>query len=380
MDPRTDYLFQILDKIGGPLVAALAYAERAGEAQSLNPDAAAREDAQTIAQLLARSVQTSIEIGRLMELDMSGPEEADRLRLALMVLAGPLVAGQFRNDGRVPGDAEQKKIMTGLEAVLAFSQNFSPTRANAEGLAGGGAPDEGSETIRAMRCFTPVINAVGAFPFGQPEKKLIQDVCARITARVEELAGALLSSASSADKLLLTKTLAEIYAECHIEEMRLMLSKGQEEPDVQQGLDNVWIRFNIRSAMLEALAETLTPDSAAKTVTPAPAAPAPPAEAPAPPKTVVPEALPVAETLPPAPPPGGFNPMSMFAKKDEADGEPASPPAPPAAEPAPEPPAPPPALPKEEDTKDEGTSGEGDGGDGSGSGTPSGSPMSFFKK
>lgn len=382
MDVRTDYLFQIIDKIGGPLVAALAHAQSGAESQSMNPEAAAREDAQTIAQLLARSVQTSIEIGRLMELDMSGPEQADRLRLALMVLAGPLVAGQYKNDGRVPGDAEQKKIMTGLEAVLAFSQNFSPTKANADGLAGTETPDEGSEIIRAMRCFAPVINAIGAFPFGQPEKKLIQDVCAKITTRVGELTQVLAPLASSADKLLLTKTLAEIYAECHNQEMRAMLSKGQEEQDVQQGLDNIWIRFGVRTAMLEALAENLAPAGARPPASPLASPPAPAVFTPEKAQDSVPPVAPAKAEVPTAPP--AFNPMSMFAKKDDEAMEPL-PPSPlsqPAIEPAPQPaeelsaPLPPPV----DDTSGEEEGSGGDAGDEGGSGTPSGNPMSFFKK
>ncbi|MCD8497586.1 MAG: hypothetical protein LRZ85_05580 [Alphaproteobacteria bacterium] len=199
MDSRADYLIQILDKIGGPLVAALAHGDRGDDSQSLNPEASAREEAQAIAQLLARCVQMSIDIGGMMELDMSDPETADRLRLSLMVMAGPLIAAQYRHDGRVPGDAEQKKIMTGLEAVLAFSQNFSPSAANAAELAGSAdaSSPAGSDMVRAMRHFTPVINAIGAFPFGQPEKKLIQDVSARITARVDDLAESLLPAGAT---------------------------------------------------------------------------------------------------------------------------------------------------------------------------------------
>lgn len=381
MDQRTEYIFQILDKIGGPLVAAIAHVSSSSDSQDLNPEVSAREEAQTIAQLLARSVQASIEIGRVMGLDMTNPETADRQRLALMVLAGPLIAGQYRHDGRVPGDVEQKKIMTGLEAVLTFSQNFSPTAANTAELAGSAEGAQGTDIIRAMRHLTPVVNAIGAFPFGQPEKKLIQDVSARITAKADELVQTLVpGSTGSEDRLLLVKTLAEIYAECHAEEMRLMLSRSQDEGDVQQGLDNVWIRFNVRAAMLEALAAGLVPQG-----TPAPEVKeevqAVVSAAPPPPPIFTPPAAPV-ETPAPAAPPAGFNPMSMFGKKDDApavaDVPPASPPAPPSAPPAivETPPPPPPEEPKNEGGESEtDSSGEGDKGGGGGS-----SPMSFFKK
>lgn len=413
MDPRTDYLLQILDKIGGPLVTALARGDHVARGSGVDPDEAAGQDAQSIAQLLARCVQMSIEIGGMMELDMTDSEKADRLRLALMVLAGPLVAAQYRHDGRVPGDAEQKKILTGLEAVLAFSQNFSPSAANAAELDGSDDPVlAGADMIRSMRCFTSVINAVGAFPFGQPEKKLIQDVSSRITARAEELAAALLPEASNADKLLLIKILADIYAECHAEEMRLMLAKGQEDPDTRQGLDTVWKRFDIRAAMLEALADNLAPGEKA----PRPASAidvsasseqgsdTQAAESEQPPASVntpsifsaSPAASPESAAPPPAPasadpPPGGFNPMSMFAKKDpEEEGVPADPASEPESTPPPPPSSPVPETPdastqpSPENNADE--SGE-DGGDsdsgtegGSGSDAPPGNPMSFFKK
>lgn len=370
----------------------------AAESQALNPDLEAREDAQAIAQLLARCVQMSIEIGRVMELDMTSPEEGDRLRLALMVMAGPLIAGQYRHDGRVPGDAEQKKLMTGLEAVLAFSQNFTPSEANAGALEKMEEGAAGSSLVRSMRHFTPVINAIGAFPFGQPEKKLIQEVSARLSARAEALAKAMIPEASAEDTLLIVKTLAEIYAECHAQETRLMLSK--EEGDATQGLENVWARFEMRVAMLEALVGSLAPGGPAPVAVSAEVqeSPAPvmaSAEPPPPPPL---PAAPVAEaSAPPAPPPGGFNPMSMFVKKPEGEEEAAPPepppaePVPPAAEPVPSvPPEPPPAPAPEEppaDSKED--KGEGDsGGDQSGGSSESGgesgggpsSPMSFFKK
>lgn len=372
MDQRTEYLFQILDKIGGPLVAAIAHGAIPSDSQNTNPEASAREEAQTIAQLLARCVQMSIEIGRVMDLDMTDSDTADRKRLALMVLAGPLIAGQYRHDGRVPGDAEQKKIMTGLEAVLTFSQNFSSMPGNTAELAGSADDAGGTEIVKAMRHFTPVVNAIGAFPFGQPEKKLIQDVSSKISIRAEELAQSLLPGAEvkAADKLMLVKTLAEIYAECHAEQMRLMLSKSQDEPDVQQGLDNVWIRFNIRAAMLEALAAGLLPQGqgvpSAESGMAIPAAP-------------VPVAMPPVEApARPSPPPAGFNPMAMFGKKDEPEASVGPSPVPseePILQAVPEPPPelPPDPPPPQDTKKDDGEGGSGTGGSG-------GSPMSFFKK
>lgn len=427
MDSRSQYILQIIEKIGGPLIIALSRGRRgASESQTLNPDLEAREDAQAIAQLLARCVQMSIEIGRVMELDMTAPDQADRQRLALMVTAGPLIAGQFRSDGRVPGDTEQKKMMTGLEAVLAFSQNFSATQDNANALAESGPLQATSAMVQSLRPFTSVVNAVGTFPFGQPEKKLIQEIAAKITARAEDMAKNLVPDASAADKMVITATLAEIYANCHAEEMRRMLAKPQDDGSAQEGLENVWARFNIRAGMLEALAESMAPaktGSAAQSggETPAPpplAAPAAPAESapPASPSTpaifqspqaaaappAAPPTAPPAEppAAPPAAPPGGFNPMSMFAAK-KPDGEDASAPAEPAAPPSPPPPAepppttqappaaPPPETPPQappqapetppappaEDGKDGDNGGSGDQG-----GSPPGNPMSFFKK
>lgn len=403
MDQRADYLFQILEKIGGPLVAAIAHRQKSDILADSAPEASAREEAQTIAQLLARSVQMSIEIGQVMELDMTNPETADRLRLALMVLAGPLIAGQYRHDGRVPGDSEQKKMMTGLEAVLAFSQNFAATADNASELAGtegsSGENNSGAEMVKAMRHFTPVINAIGAFPFGQPEKKLIQDVSLRIIAKVDDMAGKLFPDLGNAGKLLLIKTLAEIYSECHTEEMRAMLSKNQEEPDVQQGLNSIWARFDVRAAMLEALAVNLLPEGTA------PAYQAPPAQQPeadpvftpaqAPtifkaPAATTESAPPAASNISQAPqeslPPAGFNPMAMFGKKqDDAIDEPPAPP-PSAAEPPPPltPPLPPITAAQEsddgapDDTSESGTSDAGSSDSGGGDGNAN--PMSFFKK
>jgi hypothetical protein len=397
MNQRAAYLLQILEKIGAPLTSAVV-------GGSLSDTDAAK----TVAGLLGKAVQASIDLGQIMEINPADAQD-DSLRVALAGLAGPLVADVYRKKGSSPDDAEIKKITTSLQAVLTFADNFTPDAANTQRLedleARGQGVDAHQTTIQYIGALIPVVEAIAAFPFGQPEQKLIMDVTDRLVRRTAEMRETLLPGLPASDQkvaeLGLLNALAKVYSACHLEETQKVMKMSEDARASGLSINPVWVSFDVRAGMLEALAGNLVPGSSASTAAPSapppaqtqpPSAPiAPPSppevpaappiqEAPPPPATPVAPPPPPAEAPPPpAAPPASGNPMSMFAKKP-AEGEaaplpppvtPAAPPVPPAPPPAETvpPPPPPEAPPAAEGEKgDEGKSSQG------------GSPMSFFKK
>src|SRR4051812_11289662 len=117
MDPRSKFLLQILHKLGTPLM-------RAVNAHPDSGDVSGQKDAQTIAALLSETVKISISLSQAMNLK---PEDgdADAIRVALAALAGNLVADSYAQQGRIPGEAEARRISSGLQSVLSFSDNFA---------------------------------------------------------------------------------------------------------------------------------------------------------------------------------------------------------------------------------------------------------------
>ena len=371
MNQRTQYLIQILDKIGVPLI---------GAAQSGDGD---KETAEVVAGLLGKVVETSISMNEALDLSPADAQN-DSLRVALAALAGSLVSDLYAQKGKMPEAADLTRIQAAMSAVLTFGDNFTLSPEHVERLeklkADGAPVDTHQISIQYVDALIPVINAIAAFPFGQPEQKLIMDVSDRLVKRSAEMREALMPMVSGDDEklseLALLRAVASVYATCHDEETkRLSTSASEEAPSI----DKVWDSFHLRSAMLEAVAKNILPNSdTALAATPSNLAQTepPPQENPAAP--VVPPVAP----MPPAAPTdsgseeSGGNPMSFFgAPIRNDDPAPASPPPvsaptvppPQEAEQPPVSPVVPPAAPATPSPpSDSGEAGTG------------GSPMSFF--
>ncbi len=376
MSQRVQYLIQVIEKIASPLLEAVTAVQVRNPAVPPSIEA----DAQRIAELLGRSMQVSIDLGRLVEIDKLGIENSDSLRVALAALAGPIVASQYQALSRPPAEAETKRLVGALEAVMAFADNFSSSPESLERLkavkAGGAPADAHQMMVQYLQAFVPVVDAVSAFSFGQPEKKMAQDIAGQIIKKAREILDQALPGVSPdmrpACELALTRSLAGFYAQIHRAEVARLVAAGVAAPpeNQQKAIESIWQNFELRAGLLASLAGNIVPGAgqgaaAAGSGSVAPVQPpaaAPPPAMPAAPPPVAPPAgvppifakapvTPISEAPPAAPPPVQAenvqgNPMSMFAKpKEEAAIPPpaALPAAPPAAPPVQPPAAPPPA-------------------------------------
>ena len=351
MDQRSEYLIQLLEKIGAPLMEAIA------DVSARQPQEETGDDARKIAELLARTIQVSIDIGKNMDLSAQ-EDQGESVRVALAALAGSIVAEQYKHSGQVPDDQSLNRITSALQAVMTFSENFVPSEENTERLkqikAQGQPVDARQTDIQYIQAFIPAVNAIGDFSFGEPEQKLVQEVADRLTKKAMTLRESIFADSLSPDdqkfiELALLRSLTSIYSECHRAETGRLVKSGAQTETGGASLTPVWTAFDVRAAMLETLGTSLAPQNAASgTSDKAPQAPAekvepPPAQAPPPEPPAKPPTQPPAET--------GSNPLSMFAKPKE--DSPPAPTAPPPVETPPEsppesptqPPAPPPAEP-----------------------------------
>ena len=361
---RTDYFLQILESIGAPLmVPVLAQGEKAPE-----------DIAKHMAELLAQSVQASIALGPLIDIDKLG-DQSDSARVALAGLSAHMIAALYQHLGHMPAESDIKKLKDGLEATIAFADNFTASPESTMRLetikAGGQTVDAPQSLVQVMNSFLPVIQAVSAFSFGQPEAKLISDIAARLTTKAEEIAKTHFTSHSGDDLKAVERgilqALATIYAAAHDAETKRLNSTADREK-TEASLETVWKEFDTQVQIVEALTQTLATGTSGGDVAPtAEAAPTPVTETPPPPSSPPP----AAEEAPASPPPAGSvgNPMSFFTPPgadDEAEEAPSPPPA--TETPPPSPPTPPaetPAAEKPADTDDK-PAGQ------------AGNPMSFF--
>lgn len=313
MDQRSAYLFQVLEKIGAPLLAA-ANAKAAGDT---------RAEATIVAELLARAVQSGVDLAGVMDIRESGAA-GEAIRLALAGLSSSLIAGHFRNTGQVPGEADVKRLVTALSAALTFADNFSPAAGNTERLqaleAGVPPKDETQVMIQCLQALTPVVVVIAAYPFGRPEQKMVQDVTERLVRQAGLLAARLLPGANISDlkgvELVILRAMVPLYCEAHkAETRRLMALDDNARNQAAQAnggvlpLDPVWQEFDRQIAMLDVLGQTLLSGRESQGQTAGGSA--------GPSHSVAQHEIPAippvsASGTPPAAPSGLYNPMAFF--------------------------------------------------------------------
>lgn len=338
MDSRSAFLLQVLEKLASPLVASIS---EVSVRQMMMPDPSQadsmRPEAEQVAALLTKSTQMSIGLSELIDLKL--PEnEADSLRLALTSLSSPLIANIYRLAGRSPTDQEVERVMAAMNAVFTYSNNFAPAadatvRMNV--LDQDFYPSDPAQvTLQYMSALLPAVNSVMAYSFGQPEKKLIQDVADRLIREAKELCARMLPGVTedrqkAQCELAILRMSALIYSQCHFGEMaKLMATEEQARQGLAPAMTTLWQAFSLRMQMLEILGDVIVPgvaqaQGAGGGKAPAVAtAPAQPAQSPlgAPQAPAAPAAAPAAAATSTAPPPAGdkANPMSFFAKKNTA--------------------------------------------------------------
>ncbi len=298
MDPRTEFLLQLLQKLGAPLMAAV----------NVHSSGDAEKDAGALASLLSESVKISIALSQSMNLK---PDDgnADAIRVALATLAGGLIADSYKQTGRVPNDNDSQRIAKALESVIVFADNFAPAAEHAQRLKtlDNAAPffDPVQTDLYAMNALVPAIAAVCEFSFGQPEPRLIQDISDRLGARAKEFMNSLSAGGNAMSELVILQALGQLYADAHSAETKRLKAQGG---DSTASIDAVWASFDKQASMVEVLLGSMAggshnaSGSSSGSVKPDVA----PAATPPPPPPAAPAA---------ASPPAGGTPMSFFKKK-----------------------------------------------------------------
>lgn len=343
VQPRHSYLLSIFEKLGTPLLAAVAEATERDRLVALqqgqkNFEIPEAEEAERIASLLKSSAEMGFSLSRQVDLRMLDGSAADGVRLTLATIAAPLVANLYRVNGRIPSTADIDRMVSAMQAVTLFADNYNAAadaNVRLQSLEHDFAPADNAQVqLMALSALMPAINAVCTFSFGQPEKNLLQDVMTRLNATARGLHNEMFVGMSERDglraEITLLRAAANLYSQAHFTEMsKLMFLDEAERDSVDLGskLQELWAIVDKRLAMLRVLAETLTSGSTGTgSVSGGAAAPAvqqPVAVAPQQPKPAATPAAPLsAFAAPKAPvdPAAKSNPMGFFAKPKEAAG------------------------------------------------------------
>lgn len=321
MTQYSDYLAQVFEKLGTPLLAVTM------EQSAQNP-ASGTNEAELIASLLGKTTQLGISLSELVDMPEK-PEDSDAARLTLAALSAPLVANQYRISNRMPEDKDLEKALEALKTVMTYSDNFTSTEQGEERLKTlekDNAPgDKTQQQVRYLHTLLPAINSVMAFPFGQKEQKMAQDVTDKLVQRTKQMCDEIFPDIAEdvrkETELSLLRSIVMIYSQCHFAEMARLMAQPDEDRMTSPSTDALWTAFETRVAMLETISLHMVPgaDKRQSGTTQDTVAPTAPAQAPPQP---IPQTPPPAQESPAAPPADNGNPMSFFSKPpaDSSDG------------------------------------------------------------
>lgn len=247
MTPRTEFLIQLLHKLGAPLMAAVnSHAADDGR------------DAAIMASMLSESVKIGISLSQAMNLKTEDGD-ADAIRVALATLAGGLVADSYKQTGRIPSEQDGRRIAKTLESVIVFADNFAPAAEHAKRLSTlDGIPpffDPAQTSIYALNAVLPVIGAVSEFSFSQSETRLVQDIADRLNAQAKEMQNRLGLAGNAMGELVILQALAKLYAQAHRSETIKL--RGVAEADGAASIEAVWRSYDRQKAMLEVVLSSM---------------------------------------------------------------------------------------------------------------------------
>jgi hypothetical protein len=312
------FAVQLLSQIGAPLMEAVNEASAGNEG-------AQEQAAQIMAQLLGQAVQMGTQLSNAIGIE-EDTVQADTTRVAVTSLCAPLIAKFYTQNKKVPAEDDTKRMVQSLEGILSFGENFSPASSAQSRLQTLGHDvvlfDNSQPALVMLQAMVPVINAVEEFPFGQAPRKLVQEITGKLEARAQDIA----QQQGNADKLhelMIFKSLAGLYAQCHLDEIKRVSENSAESRD-NLSLDPVWEHFETKVSMVETImglegssqdAQSVAspvPEEQVQPQAPVESAPTPTSSTPPPMAT---------QEAPPAAASGG--PMGFFKKPKEGDAVPA---------------------------------------------------------
>lgn len=324
MDDRHHFLLELFDKLGQPLIGVL------------NQDDSV-QNAETLAAMLGLCVKTGLAISQKFNLseEEESSTDADALRVSLTAFSAQLIAKSYEQNKTLPNDEKLSHIHSGVEQLLNFAENFTPSAEYAQRLQSvqNKQPlfDDTQSQIFYLSAMVPVLNAVAEFSFGQSAATLIQQISEELQLRATSLREALIGEGQNAgeqrfSELMILQTLTKLYAECHQIEMNKLLSLDEDSEQKEPSMDPVWDRLDLRLSMFEALLNAAAPGEA-----PTQSAPVPPILSDTPiddnNKTEEKNVENISNDTSPAQENTPSSPMGFFTKKEGSDSAETPPPA-----------------------------------------------------
>lgn len=254
---QSTFLSSIMPEIGLPLVRTIIENCPSSDEQTIT---------QEMEKLLAQTIRNNDYIKDALGINDKSHENSD-LYLMLSSLSSKIIASHYKRTKTPPTDKNLKQITGAINALLTFSENYTPIislmdaypeNANKPSL----SPKHTTDLIY-ISIFLPLINAVSTFSFGLNPSRMIQNVSEKMNIRTAQIRSHLLGDSLNDNdrktaEIRIIKTLIDLYSSCYMQEIDRITKLSQPEQHAQdntQQIEHIWALFENRVSLLFGLAQ-----------------------------------------------------------------------------------------------------------------------------
>lgn len=254
---QSTFLSSIMPEIGLPLVRTIIENCPSSDEQTIT---------QEMEKLLAQTIRNNDYIKYALGINDQSHENSD-LYLMLSSLSSKIIASHYKRTKTPPTDKDLKQITGAINALLTFSENYTPIislmDAYPENINKPSLSLKHTTDLIYISIFLPLINAVSTFSFGLNPSRMIQNVSEKMNIRTAQIRSHLLGDSLNDNdrktaEIRIIKTLIDLYSSCYMQEIDRITKLSQPEQHAQdntQQIEHIWALFENRVSLLFGLAQ-----------------------------------------------------------------------------------------------------------------------------
>lgn len=254
---QSTFLSSIMPEIGLPLVRTIIENCPSSDEQTIT---------QEMEKLLAQTIRNNDYIKYALGINDQSHENSD-LYLMLSSLSSKIIASHYKRTKTPPTDKDLKQITGAINALLTFSENYTPIislmDAYPENINKPSLSLKHTTDLIYISIFLPLINAVSTFSFGLNPSRMIQNVSEKMNIRTTQIRSHLLGDSLNDNdrktaEIRIIKTLIDLYSSCYMQEIDRITKLSQPEQHAQdntQQIEHIWALFENRVSLLFGLAQ-----------------------------------------------------------------------------------------------------------------------------
>lgn len=268
MDLKTLYSLKVFEKLGEPLISAVARARHESGADDT------AQDVQKLSELLNVSVKLANALAA--KFDIKTPEDGDAIRLTLASVVSDFVAENYAAKGNILDEGEIKSHANQLETLLGFVNHYQLAEDAANrrlrlvdndplAVTGQTLYDSEQIALKSMQALMPIAQVVAGFSFGKDPNDYAAEISKNLSIKAAQIRGQLYphledKSDQNLAELGILRSLSSLYAKLHAQkqvELEALTTEKRSEIMINSEdlIKDLWEEMDLRIGILVGLTQ-----------------------------------------------------------------------------------------------------------------------------